>query len=69
MASTLKGTLIVGARALAGNPNDGHTLNERVEQAAILMQGTGMKLGTAYVDPGYLGAYKDNPDIDIKHRG
>jgi IS5 family transposase len=43
IATTLKGTLIVGARAFPGNLYDGHTLNEQVEQAAILMQATGMR--------------------------
>ena len=48
IATTLKGTLIVGARAFPGNPYDGHTMNEQVEQAAILMQASGMKPETAY---------------------
>ena len=69
IATTLKGTLIVGARAFPGNPYDGHTLNEQVEQAAILMQATSMRPETAYVDLGYRGVDKDNLDIDIKHRG
>jgi IS5 family transposase len=38
IASTLRGNLIVGARAFHGNPYDGHTLNEQLEQATILMQ-------------------------------
>jgi transposase, IS5 family len=41
IASTLKGNLIVGAKAFHGNPYDGHTLNEQLEQATILMQDTG----------------------------
>ncbi len=69
IATTLKGTLIVGARAFPGNPYDGHTLNEQVEQASILMQATGLKPETVYVDLGYRGVDKDNPGIDIKHRG
>jgi IS5 family transposase len=69
ITTTLKGTLIVGARAFPGNPYDGHTLNEQVEQAAILMQATGMKPETAYVDLGYRGVDKDNAGLDIKHRG
>ena len=69
IATTLKGTLIVGARAFPGNPYDGHTLNEQVEQASILMQATDMRPETAYVDLGYRGVDKDNLDIDIKHRG
>jgi IS5 family transposase len=36
IASTFKGNLIVGARAFHGNPYDGHTLNEQLEQACIL---------------------------------
>ena len=69
IALTVRGNLIVGARAFAGNPFDGHTLNEQIEQATILMESTGMKPCTAYVDLGYRGVDKDNPGLDIKHRG
>lgn len=69
IAMTLKHNLIVGAKAFAGNPFDGHTLREQLEQAAILMQDTGMKPTTAYVDLGYRGVDADLPGIDIKHRG
>jgi len=69
IATTLKGTLIVGARAFPGNPYDGHTLNEQVEQATILMQALGTKPQTAFVDLGYRGVDKDNLGLDIKHRG
>jgi IS5 family transposase len=53
IATTLQGNLIVGARSFPGNPYDGHTLNEQLEQASILMQATGMKSQTVYVDLGY----------------
>ena len=69
IATTLKGTLIVGARAFPGNPYDGPTLNEQVEQATILMQALGTKPQTAFVDLGYRGVDKDNLGLDIKHRG
>lgn len=69
IAMTLKHNLIVGAKAFAGNPYDGHTLRAQLEQASILMQDTGMKPTTAYVDLGYRGVDADNPGIEIKHRG
>jgi len=69
IAMTLQHNLIVGARAFEGNPFDGHTLREQLEQAGILMQDTGMKPTTAYVDLGYRGVDGDNPGVDIKHRG
>ena len=69
VATTLKGNLIVGARSFAGNPYDGHTLNEQVEQASILMQRLDVAPQTAYVDLGYRGVDKDNTNISIKHRG
>jgi IS5 family transposase len=69
IASTLKHNLIVGARSFAGKPYDGHTLYEQLEQAAILMQETGQKPLTAYVDLGYRGVDADNPHTAIKHRG
>ena len=69
IATTLQGTLILGARAFPGNPYDGHTLSEQVEQASILMQALDTKPNKAIVDLGYRGVDKANPDIDIKHRG
>ena len=69
IASTLQGNLIVGARAFHGNPYDGHTLASQLEQARILMQDTGVKPMTAYVDLGYRGVDADHPDVRIVHRG
>ena len=69
IASTLQGNLIVGARAFHGNPYDGHTLNEQLEQATILMQDSALKPATAFVDLGYRGVDADNPDVRIVHRG
>jgi len=69
IASTLRGNLIVGARAFHGNPYDGHTLNEQLEQASILMQDSGHKPTTAFVDLGYRGVDTDNPQVHIVHRG
>jgi IS5 family transposase len=69
IASTLQGNLIVGARSFPGNPYDGHTMHEQIEQSAILMQGLGVKPEVVYADLGYRGVDKDNPGIEIKHRG
>src|SRR5699024_10220391 len=55
IATTLKGNLVVGARSFAGNPYDGHTLAEQMEQATALMQDTGMEPATVYADLGYRG--------------
>jgi transposase, IS5 family len=69
IASTLRGNLIVGARAFHGNPYDGHTLNEQIEQATILMQDSAAKPAVVYVDLGYRGVDTDNPQVQIIHRG
>jgi IS5 family transposase len=69
LAMTLKGNLIVGARSFPGNPYDGHTMYEQIEQSAILMQGLGVKPEVIYADLGYRGVDKDNPGVEIKHRG
>lgn len=69
IAGTFKGNLIAGARAFHGNPYDGHTLSEQLEQAAILMQDSRSKPATAFVDLGYRGVDADNPDMHIGHRG
>ena len=69
VVTALKGNLIVGARSFAGNPYDGHMLNEQVEHGSILMQRSDVAPQKAYADLGYLGVDKDKTDISIKHRG
>lgn len=69
IATTEKGNLIVGARSFPGNPYDGHTLAEQIEQSRILMQGVknSPEPRTAIVDLGYRGV--DVAGVDIIHRG
>lgn len=69
IASTLKHSLIVGARAFHGNPCDGHTLQAQLEQATILMQDMGVKPCTVYADLGCRGVQADVPDVRLVHRG
>ena len=69
IASTFKGNLIVGARAFHGNPYDGHTLNGQMEQTRILMQDRTLGPTTAFVDLGYRGVERENPELRIVHRG
>jgi IS5 family transposase len=52
VATTLKGGFVVGMRSLPGNPYDGHTLAEALEQVAIL---TDHPPKRAVVDRGYKG--------------
>ena len=52
VATTLDGGFIVGMRALPGNPYDGHTLAEALEQVEIL---TDQRPRLAVVDRGYRG--------------
>ncbi len=60
---------MVGARSFTGNPYDGHTLNEQLEQATILTEDTGAKPKQAVVDLGFRGVDAANPGIQIIHRG
>ena len=69
IATSLHGNLVVGARAFGGNPFDGHTLAEQIEQTTILLQDNGIKPTTVYVDLGYRGVDDQNPGIQINHRG
>jgi IS5 family transposase len=64
IAVTHKHGLIVGARSFPGNPYDGDTLAEQLEQVEIL---TETKPTTAYVDLGYRA--RDVEGTDIIHRG
>lgn len=52
VASTSRGNWIVGARALPGNPYDGHTLGDALQQVERI---SGQKPQTAFVDLGYRG--------------
>ena len=52
IATTLKEGLVVGMRSMPGNPYDGHTLAETLEQVEILAD---CKPKTAIVDKGYRG--------------
>ena len=52
IATTLKEGLVVGRRSMPGNPYDGHTLEETLEQVTILAERAPT---TAIVDKGYRG--------------
>ena len=54
IATTHREGLVVGMRSMPGNPYDGHTLAETLEQVGILT-GTDRKPATAVVDRGYRG--------------
>lgn len=75
IAVTHKEGLVVGARSFAGNPYDGHTLAEQLEQVGILLQGiqskdqSPAKPSTAVGDLGYRGVKADNPQVQIIQRG
>ena len=69
LAVTHRQGLMIGARSFAGNPYDGHTLREQLEQTQILLEDTGKRPKQAFVDLGYRGVDQDNPGIEIIHRG
>ena len=60
IATTLNEGLVVGMRSMPGNPDDGHTLHEALEQASIL---TNHRPKIAIVDMGYKGAAMDGVQI------
>ena len=64
LAVTARQGLIVGARSFPGNPYDGDTLAEQLEQAQIV---SGCKPKVAIVDLGYRG--REVAGVEILHRG
>lgn len=60
IATTLKEGLVVGCRSMPGNPYDGHTLAETIEQVSIL---TNHDPKTVIVDKGYQGAQVEGVQI------
>ena len=69
VAVTHKQGLMVGARSFTGNPYDGHTLAEQLEQATILTEDTGAQPKQVVVDLGFRGVDAANPGVEIIHRG
>jgi len=52
VAATINEGFIVGARSMPGNPYDGHTLNDALDQVEVL---TNIRPSVAVVDRGYRG--------------
>ncbi len=69
VAVTHKQGLMVGARSFTGNPYDGHTLAEQLEQVSILTEDAGRKPRQVVVDLGFRGVDAANPGVEIIHRG
>ncbi len=69
LAVTHKKGLIVGAKSIPGNPYDGHTLAEQIEQTTILLLDQNVVPKTAYVDLGYRSTEDSVPSVNVIHRG
>ena len=69
VAVTHPSGLVVGARSFPGNPYDGHTLANQLEQTTILLQDLNVKPKTAVVDLGYRGVDADVTPVQVIHRG
>jgi len=69
LAVTHKQGLIVGARSFPGNPYDGHTLAEQLEQTRTLLQDLDVEPKTAVVDLGFRGVDKEIAPVTLIHRG
>lgn len=64
VATTHREGLVVGMRSLPGNPFDGHTLAEAIEQVTILND---QKPKAVFVDKGYQGA--EVPGVQVWRNG
>lgn len=60
LATTLKEGLVVGMLSMPGNPYDGHTLDETIEQVSIVAN---PRPRTVMVDKGYKSAEVDGVQI------
>jgi IS5 family transposase len=66
---THKSGLVVGARTFPGNPYDGQVLSAQLEHTRILLEDTGKSPRQVFVDLGYRGVDRENPNVEIIHRG
>jgi transposase, IS5 family len=69
LAITHQYGLMVGARSFPGNPYDGHTLAEQLEQTTNLLQDIGVAPSTAVVDLGFRGVDEACAPVQLIHRG
>jgi transposase, IS5 family len=69
LAVTHRSGLMVGARSFPGNPYDGHTLAEQLEQTSVLLEGVGVRPSTAIVDLGFRGVDDEVAPVRLIHRG
>jgi IS5 family transposase len=63
--ATPGGQFVIGARALPGNPFDGHTLADQITQTERI---TGVPVARAYVDRGYRGHDADKGRVFVSGR-
>jgi IS5 family transposase len=68
LAVTHRHGLVVGVRSFPGNPYDGHTLAEQLEQTRNPLQDVGVEPKAAIVDLGYRSV-DDVVPVDVIHRG
>ena len=69
LAVTHKQGLMVGARAYPGNPYDGNTLPDQIEQTTTLLEDIGVKPRVAVVDLGFRGDQALSAPVELIHRG
>jgi transposase, IS5 family len=69
LAITHNSGLMVGARSFPGNPYDGHTLAEQLEQTSALLQDIGVAPSIAVVDLGFRGVDEACAPVQLIHRG
>ncbi len=69
VATVLHRGLIVGARTFPGNPYDGHTLAQQLEQTTTLLQDLKVQPTVVVTDLGYRGVDKELGTIELIHRG
>ena len=69
LAITHRQGLMVGAKRFVGNPFDGHTLNAQLAQCNELTKDVGNPVKQAFVDLGFRGVDRDNPGVEVVHRG
>jgi transposase, IS5 family len=69
LAITHQKGLIVGAKTFPGNPYDGHSLAEQIEQTNIVLMDQNVTVKTVYADLGYRGVDESVDNTTLIHRG
>jgi transposase, IS5 family len=69
VVTSSQGNFVLGAKAMHGNPYDGHTLKDALDQSKRMMADQSQSIEEAFVDLGYRGSSHEQIKVHVVKRG